>query len=392
MDNLEKKSVVNDASGIVGGFLYQFYVALNYCFELKKSEKLYIEKFGDVSIKGITQIEVKNYSNPLTDAHDNFWKTLHNWCDESFKPKDYKYLILLTTQQIGMYSQLKDWNQKNKEEKIKIVVSIAEEYCEKNKSPNSSSLISKVNQMKSVISIENRDRLEIILEKFRIIDCAPGFEEFFENVKNQYARHIPEANKDSYLNALLGFILNPKIVSNNWEITYESFTDEVQNQTGLYHEKTIIFPKIRKRPSQEQIDEQKEALFVKKLDDISYYEVKNEAITDFLYTNNLLLNELHRYQLNPDIMLNYATDLLSVFESKKRRYIRNLSSSMEEKSIIKESQNFYDDVTGEKAQSFVNFNDTPIKFRNGFYHIMAEDDEKTVVWRLKKGSEDDKTI
>ena len=112
MDKDEQRQVVNDASDKVKGFLYQFYIALNYCFELKQGEKLYIEKYGDVTIDSISQIEVKNYSKPLTDCDDNFWNTLCNWLNDSFDSNNYKQLILLTTQQIGANSQLNNWNKK----------------------------------------------------------------------------------------------------------------------------------------------------------------------------------------------------------------------------------------------------------------------------------------
>lgn len=393
MDKDEQRQVVNDASDKVKGFLYQFYIALNYCFELKQGEKLYIEKYGDVTIDSISQIEVKNYSKPLTDCDDNFWNTLCNWLNDSFDSNNYKQLILLTTQQIGANSQLNNWNKKTKTEKITAITSIADTYCKKNSKPKSPHIESIKKHMETVISAEKKETLEKILEKFTIIDCALGFEEIYESMKTKYARHILEENQDLYLSALLGFVINPKIVSNNWEILCEDFSKKVQDLSGIYQARTVVFPKIEKSFSQEEIEEKKGSLFVKKIDDIKYDEdVKNEAISHYLYTNNLLLKDLASYKLLPNVMSSYENELLNSFKTKRRRYFRNASQNPNPTNIINESQNFYDDVTGEAAQPFVNFNDTPKRFRNGFYHIMADEDDDKIVWLLKEEDNDDKTI
>ena len=98
------------------------------------------------------------------------------------------------------------------------------------------------------------------------------------------------------------------------------------------------------------------------------------------------------YKLLPNVMSSYENELLDSFKTKRRRYFRNASQNPNPTNIINESQNFYDDVTGEAAQPFVNFNDTPKRFRNGFYHIMADEDDDKIVWLLKEEDNDDKTI
>ena len=55
---------------------YQLLVAVEYCHDLGPGECLWLEMFGDVTVPGKTQTEVKNYSDNLTDSHSNFWNTL----------------------------------------------------------------------------------------------------------------------------------------------------------------------------------------------------------------------------------------------------------------------------------------------------------------------------
>jgi hypothetical protein len=382
----------NDSTSSVKGFLYQFYKAVEYCFELKPHENLYIEKYGDISISGIKAIEVKNYSKPLTDSHDNFWQTLHNWCNPNFDHTLYKKLILLTTQQIGTDSRFKGWNDKKVENKIKTVKNIAVEYKQTAKS-SSKTVKSKVNLMNDIVDENIREKLSSILDKFCIIDCEPGFQETFESLKCRYARHIPDGNQEQYLEALLGFVINPATVNSNWEISCETFSGKVQALSELYCTQTKIFPKINETFSSDQNDNIDKSLFIKKIDDIQYDNVKPDAINDFLATNYLLTNDFKKYKLIPSVINNYEDNLLASYKNKRNTCERKVEDETDLKKIMNESKNFYDEVIGSPVENFLQFIDTPYKFRNGFYHIIADDDETKIVWKLKGGSEkNDKKI
>lgn len=386
----EQKHLLNDATDKVKGFLYQFYIALKYCFELNQNEKLFIEKFGDVTIDNLSQIEVKDYNNPLTDAHDNLWNTLYNWCSDSFDAIQYKNLILLTTQQIGKKSKLNGWNNKNMTDKLSVIISIAQDYCEKNKEPKTDATTSKIRKMSKIISDENQEKLKTILDKFTIIDCAEGFEAVFENMKTKYAKHIPESSQEQYLSGLLGFVINPKIVKNNWEISFEMFSNEIRILTGMYHAQTVVFPKRQINFSNSEIQAKKDSLFVNKITAIGYNAVEIGAIHDFLTANNLFLTELAEYKMQPDVITNYERELLASFEPKKRQHYRKVLHELASDKVICESQDLYDEVTGEAVQPFVNYNDTSRNFRNGFYHIMADEPNGKITWLLKDVNDDKK--
>lgn len=86
----------NDASQTQKGILYQYVYTLLCCFQMRDGESVFIEQFGDVSTNTV-QVEVKHYSDELTDLHPNFWNTMRNWMDDSFPLRKYSSLILLTT-------------------------------------------------------------------------------------------------------------------------------------------------------------------------------------------------------------------------------------------------------------------------------------------------------
>ena len=106
----------NDASASIKGTIYQFYVALEKCFNLLKNENIYIEKYGDITSNS-EQIEVKHYQKCLTNLDKNFWNTLKNWLQDDFDISSYKNLILLTTQDMGNKCLFKDWNEKKIQDK-----------------------------------------------------------------------------------------------------------------------------------------------------------------------------------------------------------------------------------------------------------------------------------
>jgi hypothetical protein len=85
---------------------------------------LWIEVFGDVTVEGQAQIEVKDYKDNLSDSHTNFWNTLNNWLKPEFQHQQYANLILLTTQAYGERASLKDWEHSDTNQRLDILEAI----------------------------------------------------------------------------------------------------------------------------------------------------------------------------------------------------------------------------------------------------------------------------
>ncbi|MGZ6554752.1 MAG: hypothetical protein ACXVDV_19335 [Bacteroidia bacterium] len=367
----------NDATITTTAIIYQFYIALDKCFGLLKDEKVFIEKYGDVTVSGGTQIEVKDYSEDLTDLHVNIWKTLDNWLQEKFVVTHYKYLIILTTQKFSANSSFKEWNKKSKEERIKILTDIAQKYSNKNKkSENTEKLLN------SVLDVSKKDKLIEVLDRFIILDSSPSSGEYYQQLVQSHGSSVLSANSEDYINALLGYIISPPITGKSgWEITYEEFTERKQSLISEYHSKTIIFPKKYSNLSLSQNNLQAYAkhLFVKKIEDIDYHEVRNEAIADFINTRKTISDELAKYSIAKHHYDGYESEILRGYLAKYRILSRSTSTA----KLVKNSKSFFDEITAEKPPSFLYFNDTPIYFRNGLLHEITDDENKEIVWKLE---------
>ncbi len=366
-----------DASASAKGQLYQYYVALKKAFELKENQSLYIEKYGDITIKNAVQIETKRYSDSLTDLHPNFWNTLKNWMNDDFKHQSYEKLILLTTQDYGENTKLKDWNNKTPEEKMQTLVNI------QNANPSPSPKIKSFFDI--IFNKSKMDSLKAILRKFVIVTSSQDSIEYFDSIKNQYAKGIPENLQNNFLNALLGFIICPDIVEGNgWEITYCDFKKCCESLTEQYCSGSKIFPQtysIQNMPDSEK-EKYSTYLFITKIEDIEYKEVISEAMSHYWQTQNTIIDDLKKRCVPKSHFDTYEENLLNNYRPEFSIAKRNA----EPEKIIKHSQNFYDTIMKAPAPNFANFNDTPIYFKNGILHILADDEKKDIKWKLGEDS------
>ena len=357
--------LINDSTKTFKSIIYQFLIALEKCFEMQDDESIWIEKYGDVTSSSRIQIEVKNYQKNLTDLDHNVWKTLKNWLDDNFKATNYKNLILLTTQTISKSSKFIDWNTKNKDEKYQILNLIAEEF---NKQKNKSN--STQNLLNDVLIQSKSDNDEVLYKK----------------LKETRTDGILEEKKDEYLDSLIGYIIKPEITSGGWEIKNKDFRQKTKSLIETYTSTTKVFPKIEiPLITNDIIKEHQSYLFVQKIEDIDYCEVKSEAISDFIYSRTVLNEELKNYEISKKEYRHYENELLKSFQVKRRKALLNANST----NLINESKKLYNNTTDEVASNFYNFNDTPKSYRNGILHELANDSNNpsNIVWKLEVSDE-----
>lgn len=379
----------NNAIDQVKGSLHQFYIALDLCYELEEGEKLFIETYGDVTIENKIQIEVKKYKKQLTDLDQNIWNTLNNWLENYDEFKNYKVLMLNTTQEISKDSIL---YKKSYDEEKGIIKDIKEEYLKeinveyqnrKKKDKKTEKLIN------SVLEAKKSDQLKKILEKTVIQPLQLFEEKLWKDLIKKRAAGMDENVQENFLNFLLGFITNPKTVSEYWEIEYSVFQGKLREAMSYFVANSKVFPRLREDYTNNQCcldNKLMENLFIKKIKEIEYEAVIEDAIKDYLYRKNLLVQEAKRYELLEGHYTEYEEQLINKFKIRRRKEIRKVEGS----TLINKSQDFYDDIMEDTSITMGNYMQVAISFKNGTLHELADDRERNIKWLLsEEGGETD---
>lgn len=377
-----------------GAIFSQFYVALQKCFAMKTGESIFVEIDGDVSIidksgENNIQIEVKEYFEPLTDSHKNFWNTLNNWLMPSFNQENYNELVIISTQSIGVKSKFLNWNTSTSEERQSILNDIqtsAENRFTnqkpkkgKTKSTNPPEALGLMRKIFSTVN-NNNDLLQV-LSKINIISEHPKREDITDEIIERELKGIPLDNKAKVLNSLLGFVINKEDYNKGWKISYDDFQKEFQDLTSQYVSGTLLFP--IKEEYKILSDEDKQKLnkypFVKKIEDITYHDVITESVTAYWFTFKTISSEFSQRRSKKDSLIKFQENLKDIHKPAYRSASRNCNSS----TVINKSKDFFDDIMKVDSPNFDIFNNTPIIFKNGLYHILANEEEHEIFWKLK---------
>ncbi|MCR1874499.1 hypothetical protein NSA45_01390 [Paraclostridium bifermentans] len=372
---------VYDATLKKAGDLFQYYIALRNCFNMKSGDKLQIEVNGDVSlissISGASfQIEVKHHfgEHSLSDRNIDFWKTLSNWYMEYDRISIFSSLVLYTTSTIGLESPFYDWNNKKQSEKLSVLLSIGT--VEKKDENIFRKYYNKIFDKE----VYDKDKLEDILSRFtieynqnKISDISKEFD--------CYVGHIPKDNRDNYIGALLGRILSVvKEPPHIWELSREEFDKILQQESVAYSnsgEKPL--PTIF---NDEDISEyEKETLINKNfVEEIKKIECNDEiqlAILDYWKTSMTIINFFNEDFLYNQSLEKYRDDLsYKLKHQKKISVIKSRRKSREEQ--IENSQILYSEVMSWDVRDFESIIKNQYYFQRGIIHTIV--DAKEFSW------------
>lgn len=400
------KNIRNDARNTLKGFLYQFLVALDACFTLHKHQKLYIEKYGDYAIfdedgNNTLSAEIKHYSDNLTLRHHNLINTLYNCIQESFNYQQYKKLYLITTQKISDKSPLSDWSNLSAEERYNLLKSNYFEWkedlekCNTN-SPDSKKIIEMINALFGDIVKTTKKGMSTVLGKtaqkkkivtdmlgrFVIMRSASSFDEMFANMLDERAGSIKEVRlREHFLYDLLGYIISPGVVNNDWCITFEDFTKKRQELYSDIAVQRRSFPDVTDPIDQELLG-QDDSLYVTKLKDINFYKEIPDAIHNYVKVSKFLITEAKNNSVVDKGTKAYCDTVKECIRDSYELESLDAPEDISDDQIINNSKKFY--IKMKKESKLIHmepFGQVLPYFANGILHKLAND-YQSIKWKL----------
>lgn len=372
----------NTAMPTILAFHYQILLALQKCFAISSSQAVWIEKDGDISIisknkEDSEQIEVKDYKSPLTDNHENFWKTLKNWLAPEFDHKQYVHLILHTTQTFGQNTKFSSWNNQDTENKFEILKSIYNKNIEKdNKRKENDLSETSIYLIQREIFENNEERtIKEVIEKIIINDESDDLSSLRKKFSGYLKNSIPEYNQQFYIRGLIGFIYD-LATEDKWCIHEKEFTEECLRLTAKYCKNTITIPQFQGiQASEEDIKNYEDKLFVRKIKDIQYEKVLPDAVGNWIELRNTLNEEFDENPLYKNETFNYQKKLINRFKNFYNE------AQLEEGDYIKKSKHLYNSFIKDPP---INIDNTipPIEYKNGLIHDAMDNEANNIKWKV----------
>ncbi|MFZ6757788.1 hypothetical protein ACO0K9_11310 [Undibacterium sp. Ji50W] len=359
-------------------FHYQVLIGLERCFALQEGQSVCFERDGDVSLVGNSpdeskQEEVKHYADALTDHHENLWKTLSNWLAPEFDHVCYGSLVLHTTQSFGATSSLKNWNQENIEQRVKILTDIFETRTPEELTADKPKPI--VQLQKTVMTVEQK-KLKEVLSKVTLFTEADDETSIRKKI-SAHLVNIPKNNQLSYLHGIVGFVYESANYT-KWEISQYAFHEKCVELTSTYCRRSFTLPPFTGREATKQeIDCHEEKLFVQKVQCIEYSEVIPDAVGNWIELHNSLNTELDGAPQFRRATNQYQAQLIQQFMRKHSHKKRNCIDS------IRDSKNLYDEIISETPAPMEGGSYTPpLVYKNGLIHDAMDNEEKNLHWRV----------
>ncbi|EDR1382559.1 hypothetical protein CEA69_004666 [Salmonella enterica subsp. diarizonae serovar 61:r:z53] len=358
-------------------FHYQVLIGLDKCFSLNEGQSIWFEKDGDVSLLApsnaqSTQTEVKDYTAPLTDHHENLWKTLKNWLAPEFDHTQYSVLVLHTTQSFGATTRLKDWNVQSAIQRLQVLKEIFKERTEEQLNAEKPS---EIIRLQKTVMAANELLLETILGKVTLFTEADNAQELERRILSKPVG-IPKNNLRSYLDGLVGFVYS-QATQQNWSIRFQDFFAKCEELTAQLCKKEFTFPAfVGYEASGLEVELHQDRPFVQKISEIEHHEMIPDAVGNWIELQNSLLEQLDEYPLYKEKTANYQNQLVKKFK------LAYSSAKIEVVDSIRSSKLLYNRTIAEQPLNIGN-DIPPLEYKNGLIHDAMDDEERDLKWRVE---------
>lgn len=322
----------HDASGQMGGYLYQTIIALWLLIKTENPDaQLSIEKFDDIAFlendTPFAMIQTKHQmfkQGNLGDSSNDLWRTLNSWIDyaehDASVVENTKFVIL-TTAQVGEGSIAQLLGEKNREPQK------AFERLQAVAKANSGSTNSQYYQKFLSSSEEMRVKL---VENMYIISSVPSIVEVKEKIMPFVRMATISKHEDSVYNNLLGWWISEVIEGLKSKeiktITYKHLRSVVNDKGSEYKVESLpINVDINYQPNEEELSELsgEERIFIEQLRLIALSDDKIRRCIKDYYNAYKQRSQWVREQV-------IYTDDLTKYEERLKREWERLFDDMSE--------------------------------------------------------------
>jgi hypothetical protein len=358
-------------------FHYQVLIGLDKCFSLEEGQSVWFEKDGDVSqispdALESTQTEVKDYVVPLTDHHENLWKTLKNWLAHEFDHAQYGALVLHTTQAFGATTRLKDWNSQTADQRLQLLKDIFAERTEDQLNVEKSSDVIK---LQKAVMAADEILLKNVLGKVTLFTQADNAQGLEKQVLSRPVG-IPKSNLKSYLQGLIGFVY-AQATRQSWSIKHQEFAAKCEELTALLCKKEFTFPVFTGYEASElEVEFHQDKPFVQKIKEIEHHEMIPDAVGNWLELQNSLVEQLDEFPLYKNKTITYQSQLV------KKYKLAYSSAQLEVTDLIISSKLLYNKIISEQPLNMGN-DIPPLEYKNGLIHDAMDDEERDLKWKIE---------
>ena len=238
--------------------------------------------------------------------------------------------------------------------------------------------------------IKEPNELKKLLNKVEIFHSLPDIDNIKEEIlKNTYFDIFDtKEQKNEVINSLYGLIAEGLKDKDTWTIDRKEFSQKIKELSSLAQKKILRTDNdttLEEIPQNErEVKYYKDKLFIKKLKKINLKEdIFSTAIDDYART---ILEASKRINLSNSIeyekrLVTYEESLIRQFQNIKTYY------TYEEGDNIRKSQKCYFKTMQSEKIPFIpeEFEDKTTFFQRGYFHILADDEEKPkqICWSLK---------
>ncbi|APC39965.1 hypothetical protein [Clostridium estertheticum] len=360
------------------GFIYQTYIGLIKCLEMKENDKVIIENLGDVTLisaKGNSvQIEVKHHLEPIgiSDRSDEIWNTVWNWYNNFNEYKKVDEFILFTTGSLSSTSVFQDWEIKNISQKYNTFKSIGIEIRDKEDGFR-----------KSYDKIFNNEheinKLKSVLNRFKILSKQQTIKTIVCKYESTTFKFLAEKSKmEQFVSFLIGILLTIPIKSECWAISYEEFDaifKEYSKRFAVESNMPIPTEFENYEVTHGESDNIKCKRFVEEINIINLKDEVADAINDYCRTYKTIIGYFDSNIVKVKDLRDYKVDLTKILNSKRKSY--KLKCQNDDNLLLLKSQEMYFDSIALDAKNFNGVSNNRSFFQNGVMHIIVDEGDLT---------------